>query len=202
MIRRHSPRLTERGEWTVADDERWRANLEEERRQKDAFFAEAPESPIPPGKRGSFAGLSYFPPHAGYRLEVRLQEHKDKQVVTFASTNGKEQEFLRWGEFRFTIGGTEYTLQAYKTVPFEKPLFVLFKDATSGRETYGAGRYLDLEPGRDRTPDGTWVLDFNRAYNPWCAYSESYACPLVPRENWLDVAIRAGEKYPYRTPEE
>ena len=185
----------------MTDVEQWRAQLEEERRQKDEFFVEAPESPIPPQKRGSFGALSYFPLDPGVRLEVELQEHKDKQVVTFSSTRGKDQDFLRWGEFRFTIDGKECTLQAYKTVPWESTLFVLFKDATSGRETYGAGRYLDLEPGRDRTPEGTWVLDFNRAYNPWCAYSEDYACPLVPRDNWLDTAVRAGERYPYSAPE-
>jgi uncharacterized protein (DUF1684 family) len=82
--------------------------------------------------------------------------------------------------------------------PLER-LFILFKDATSGKETYGAGRYLDLEAERDHTPDGRWILDFNRAYNPWCVYSKDYTCPLVPRENWLEVAIPAGEKdYPLK----
>lgn len=186
----------------MADIEQWRAQLEQERRQKDAFFAEAPESPIPRDKRASFAGLSCFPLDPGLRLEVELQEHKDKQVVTFSSTGGKDQDFLRWGEFRFTIDGKDCTLQAFKTVPWERNLFVLFRDATSGQESYGAGRYIDLEPGRDLTPEGTWVLDFNRAYNPWCAYSEDYACPLVPRDNWLEVAVRAGERYPYHTSDE
>lgn len=69
-----------------------------------------------------------------------------------------------------------------------------FKDRTSGKETYGAGRYLDLDPVADRTDDGLWIVDFNRAYNPWCAYSDQYACPFVPPENWLDVSIQAGEK--------
>ena len=67
-------------------------------------------------------------------------------------------------------------------------------DVTSGKETYSAGRDLDLEPDRDRTAEGKWILDFNKAYNPWCVYSEDYTCPLVPPENWLEVPIRAGEK--------
>jgi len=79
-------------------------------------------------------------------------------------------------------------------------LFVPFKDATSGKETYGAGRYLDLEPGRDRTQGEKWILDFNQAYNPWCAYSEAYNCPFVPTENWLEAPIYAGEK-DYHLPE-
>jgi len=116
-----------------------------------------------------------------------------------ALTKGQEREFLRWGEFRFTIGGEEQALQTYKSDPEEKRLFVPFKDATSGKETYGAGRYLDLEPESDLTPDGKWVLDFNKAYNPWCVYSKDYTCPVVPRENWLEVAIPAGEKdYPLK----
>jgi uncharacterized protein (DUF1684 family) len=78
-------------------------------------------------------------------------------------------------------------------------LFIPFKNATSGKEIYGAGRYLDLELERDRTPDGKWILDFNQAYNLWCVYSKAYTCPFVPVENWLEVAILAGEKnYPLR----
>jgi uncharacterized protein (DUF1684 family) len=85
-------------------------------------------------------------------------------------------------------------LQAYKSDPADDRLFVPFRDKTSGDETHGAGRYLDLEPERHLTADGTWILDFNEAYNPWCAYSDAYACPLVPPENWLPVPVWAGEK--------
>jgi len=73
-------------------------------------------------------------------------------------------------------------------------LFVPFRDATSGKETYGAGRYIDLEPEERLNNEGKWVLDLNKAYNPWCAYSDAYICPLVPTENWLKVPVRAGEK--------
>ena len=114
-----------------------------------------------------------------------------------AYTKGNEQDFLRWGEFRFKIGGKEQALQAYKSKPQEEMLFVPLKDATHGKETYGAGRYLDLELDRDRTAEGKWILDFNQAYNPWCAYSEAYTCPFVPVENCLEVPIPSGEKdYP------
>lgn len=79
-----------------------------------------------------------------------------------AYTKGEEQEFIRWGEFRFKVGNKELVLQAYKSNPEEETLFVPFRDATSGKETYGAGRYLDLAPENNRTPDGKWILDFNR----------------------------------------
>ena len=178
-------------------DSEWKENLKTARERKDVFFAQHWQSPVPPQDRPRFRGLEYYPPDPGYRFELELHEHPQKKVVRMAYTKGNEQDFLCWGEFRFTIGGRVQVLQAYKRNPGEETLFVPFKDATSGKETYGAGRYLDLEPDRDCTQEGKWVLDFNQAYNPWCAYSEAYTCPFVPVENWLEVPILAGEKnYP------
>jgi uncharacterized protein (DUF1684 family) len=143
--------------------------------------------------------LEYYPPDPGYRFELELHEHTEKQAVRMAYTKGNEQDFLRWGEFHFEIGDNEQILQAYRSNPQEETLFVPLKDATSGKETYGAGRYLDLELGKCRTQEGKWSLDFNQAYNPWCVYSENYTCPFVPVENCLEVPILAGEKnYPLK----
>jgi uncharacterized protein (DUF1684 family) len=172
----------------------WKANLETAREGKDNFFAQQWQSPIPPQDKPRFKGLQYYPLDSSYRFELELHKHPEQQAVRMAYTKGNEQDFIRWGEFRFKIAGKELSLQTYKRSLGEQTLFVPFKDATSGRETYGAGRYLDLEPSRDRTRDGKWILDFNQAYNPWCAYSEAYTCPLVPGENRLDVPIYAGEK--------
>jgi len=175
----------------------WKAYLEMEREEKDRFFAQHWQSPIPPEDRLRFKGLAYYPPDPAYRLELELHEHEEKETLTMEMSQGSAREFLRWGEFRFNIGSEECTLQAYKGGSEEEGLFVLFRDATSGVETYGAGRYLDLDPDRDCTPEGKWILDLNKAYNPWCAYSEAYTCPFVPLENWLKVPLRAGEKtYP------
>lgn len=132
--------------------------------------------------------------NANYRFELELQEHEDKKTLKIQDTTGNMRNFIRWGEFRFRIGTEECLLQAYKSEPREGRLFIPFKDSTSGKETYGAGRYLDLAYKNDQTPEGEWILDFNRAYNPWCAYSENYSCPFVPAENWLKVPIPAGEK--------
>jgi hypothetical protein len=172
----------------------WEAQVERERREEDWFFAGHERSPIPFEDRAAFEGLDYYPPAPAYRFETELIEHEIKSRVRMGYTKGEERDFVRWGEFRFTIGDEQRVLQAYKTEFDEERLFVPFRDATSGRETYGAGRYLDLEWARDRTCDGKWILDFNRAYNPWCAYSETYTCPFVPQENWLAVPIRAGER--------
>ncbi len=175
----------------------WKKTLEEERELKDGFFKAHPQSPIPPEERKKFKGLDYFPLDSDYRFELELHEHDEKKLVKMIYTKGEEQEFLRWGEFWFKIGGKECRLQVYRRDSREETLFIPFKDATSGKETYGAGRYLDIRTEEGYVGDGRWILDFNKAYTPWCAYSEAYTCPFVPPENWLKVTVRAGEKsYP------
>ena len=173
----------------------WKKQLEGERQDKNRFFMLDPQSPLPIEARKKLrGGLDYFPPDPRYRFELELHEHEDKETIKVEATKGDEREFIRWGEFRFKISDKNCTLQAYKSDPMEGRLFVPFRDATSSKETYGAGRYIDLEPDTHRTANGKWILDFNAAYNPWCAYSEAYTCPLVPPENWLEVPINAGEK--------
>jgi uncharacterized protein (DUF1684 family) len=175
----------------------WKRRIEAARENKNSFFGMYFQSPIPPEDRQKFRGLDYYPPDPEYRFEIELHEHEEKSIQKIEDTQGNEREFLRWGEFRLKIGDMDCKLQAYKSEPTEERLFVPFRDATSGKETYGAGRYLDLEPGKHYTTEGKWILDFNEAYNPWCAYSKDYACPFVPPENWLKVPIKAGEKnYP------
>jgi len=178
----------------------WKAKTEKEREIKDGFFrSRYPGSPIPFEDRAKFKGLDYFPPDPVYRFELELHEHEEKRFVRMAYTKSQERDFLLWGEFRFKVGDREQIIQVYKSDPTEERLFILFRDATSGKETYGAGRYLDLDSDRDQTAEGKWILDLNKAYNPWCVYSENYTCPLVSPENWLEVPIYAGEKnYPLK----
>jgi len=176
----------------------WKERFEEERRQKDEFFAVHPQSPISPRERHTFRGLSYWPVDPNYRFELELREYDEPQVIAVADTKGQERKLWRWGEFRFQLDGEQVTLCAYRSDPREERFFIPFRDRTSGKESYGAGRYLDLSPQDHLAQDGKWVVDFNEAYNPWCAYSEDYACPFVPTENWLSVPVRAGEKnYPH-----
>ncbi|WP_259517963.1 DUF1684 domain-containing protein [Halanaeroarchaeum sp. HSR-CO] len=175
------------------------ARMREEREQKEQYFGNNPRSPIPPEEREDFEGLAYFPVDEDLRFELPLHEHDDKEELIVETTTGSQREYLRWGEFRFEIDGEAVTLQAYKADPHEEYLWVPFRDDTNSEETYGAGRYLDLHYGEDQVDD-RWILDFNEAYNPTCAYNEAYECPLIPTENWLDVRIEAGEKaYPGET---
>ena len=174
----------------------YREQLQQRREQKQTQFATADNSPIPPADRGdAFPGLDFFDPDPAYRFVLPLQEHDEPETVRVGTTADGEQEYLRWGEFEFTVDGRECRLQAYRSDPDTTRLWVPFRDDTNGDQTYGAGRYLDLT-AEDRTDDG-WVLDFNLAYNPTCAYNEAYECPLIPMANWLDTRIEAGEKdYP------
>jgi len=178
----------------------WKAGVEKGRQVKDRFFkSKYPGSPIPLQDRSRFRGLDYFLFDPAYRFEPELHEHKQKKAVRLTYTRGQARDFLRWGEFRFKVGDENQVIQVYKSGAEEGRLFILFRDATSGLQTYSAGRYLDLQSNRDETEDGKWILDFNKAYNPWCVYNTDYTCPLVPSENQLEVPIYAGEKdYPLR----
>jgi uncharacterized protein len=162
--------------------------LEHFRRQKDAWFKSSPDSPLPYGERADFAGLQYYPESAELRLALPLEEFAEQQPITMTTSTGGTQEYVRWGQIHFTVDGQPATLTVYYAAWGD--YFVPFVDATSGAETYGAGRYLELE----ELDDGSFLVDFNLAYNPYCAYNEEYSCPIPPAENRLAVAIRAGEK--------
>ena len=176
-------------------DSDYMKQIEIERREKDHFFKEHPQSPIPWALRDKFDGLAYFPPNPKYRLKVKLQRYPAPERVTMVTSKGVPREMLKWGYFEFTIDGKTRRLQAYKSIPKpgereDESLFVPFRDATSGKESYPAARYLDLPMSKT----DEHVLDFNLAYSPYCAYSDDYVCPFPPKENWLDVRIEAGEK--------
>lgn len=168
--------------------------LLQERAEKDRAYREDPASPILDEDRPRFGGLAYYPADTAFRFRVRLHRYPRPERLLLATNTGEKRDVLRYGYFVFTIDGTTCRLQVYRTedgVSGGKPyLFIPFLDATSGKETYGGGRYLDLE----ENTSGIYDLDFNRAYNPLCAYGKEYSCPLPSEENRLPVAILAGEK--------
>jgi uncharacterized protein (DUF1684 family) len=180
----------------LEQEQRYRRDLEEERRRKDEAFRVAPQSPIPAAARATFTGLAYFPPNPAFRVEATLAPFEQPEVVMLGSTQGDVRPQLRFGELRFSLDGVECRLIGYKDAgdPDAADLFVPFRDQTTGHETYGAGRYLETEdPGAGPAPRSV-VLDFNLAYSPWCAYNANYSCTLPPPENVLPVAVTAGEK--------
>jgi len=175
---------------TPEEQETWARALTRFRVEKDEFFRTSHDSPFH-GSAEVFHPLNYFDPDPALRSEAKLQRYANPEAVMVATTKGSRQLFNRVGHFDLTIGGAPVRIHAYQSAERDDPsLFLPFRDITSGRESYGAARYLDLKVEHN----DEYALDFNYAYNPYCAYSEDYACPLPPRENWLSVAIRAGEK--------
>ncbi|MDV3243822.1 MAG: DUF1684 domain-containing protein [Nitrososphaerales archaeon] len=173
------------------DVETWRRALVRFREEKDELLRNDPDSPLGHGNHGVFGGLRYFDPDPALRFESKLQRYQTTEGVIMTTSKGTRQLFNKVGYFELLIGGSPARLQAYQSAERVDPsIFIPFRDATSGSESYGAARYLDLEVEHN----DEYAVDFNYAYNPYCAYSEDYVCPLPPRENWLTVPIRAGER--------
>lgn len=164
------------------------------RRAKDAFFKNDSDSPIPFNQRSRFAALVYFPVDPAYQVPASLQQERvDPPVeMILATSKNVPRRVVKVGTLQFTIAGTKLTLSAFAGEEGLARLFVPFGDLTNRQETYGGGRYMDL----DRTATGLYDLDFNQAYNPYCVYNINYECPVPPPENRLSVAIRAGERMP------
>lgn len=160
-----------------------------ERRQKDQFFKQHPQSPLTPEQQALFTGLSYYDPNPDLDLIVTVEPFAERRVVPVQTTTGSIQHFERYGQFTFTVDGQPARLTLYRA---DYGFFLPFADAGAGAETYGAGRYLEPE----HLGDQRFRVDFNRAYNPYCAYNDGWTCPITPAENRLSVSIRAGEKIP------
>jgi len=159
------------------------------RNQKDEFFANDQHSPLTTGQRRDFKGLQYFPENPDLRLEVEVEELPEKDTIEMQTSTGLVQAYTRYGKFKFNIDGQEVELTLFSD---PNGFFLPFADSLAGKATYGAGRYLEPEP----LSNGRLLVDFNYAYNPYCAYNDLFSCPLTPFENRLNVPIRAGEKLP------
>jgi uncharacterized protein len=161
--------------------------LESFRAEKDEFFGSHPQSPLTREQKRNFHGLNYFPENEALRLEVQVDEFPLKESFEMQTSTGDVQIYEKYGKFKFMVDGIEAELIIYQS---EHGFFLPFVDALAGNETYPAGRYLEPES----LPGGLFFVDFNLAYNPYCAYNEHWSCPIAPPENRLKAAIRAGEK--------
>jgi hypothetical protein len=181
------------------DETAWRRELEGHRDHKDEFFATERQSPIPPEERDAFDGLSYFEPDPDYRVVADVEPVVSDDTVTMDTTVDTEVEYERVARLHFELNGQEQTLVAYQQAGepgAANTLFVPFRDKTTGQQTYEAGRYMEFEVDGDIQTAENVTLDFNLAYSPFCAYNDAFACPLPPEENWLGVAVEAGERNP------
>jgi uncharacterized protein len=161
---------------------------------KDQQFREASDSPVPKEKRDAFLPLPYFPVDPAYTVPAALKLSDDRPVFEMPTSTGALRKMQLVGTLEFTFEGERRSLGAFVEDGTQQitNLFVPFADLTTGMDTYAAGRYLDIEP----TTTGYYTIDFNRAYNPYCAYNATYECPFPPPSNRLNVAIRAGERAP------
>jgi uncharacterized protein len=161
---------------------------------KDKAFKSGSDSPIPAAQRATFSGLAYYSVTSTYRVPSLFTEERSGPplIMELDTSIGRRDRFRRVGFLTFTLGESSYRLTAFADVNAKTVdrLFVPFGDLTNGNETYGGGRYLEL----NRTVTGLYDLDFNRAYHPFCVYNHEYECPVPPSENRLPVAVRAGER--------
>lgn len=172
---------------------KFEAVINQERLEKDAYFSSA-ESPLSDSLKAHFHGLEYFPFDPAYVFRVKLKLFDEPRELDMITSKGKVKHYVEYGYFEFDMNGTQ-RLNAYRPKPalegHPNYLFIPFKDATTGKESYSAGRYMELTLNDS---SGVYVLDLNSAYNPWCAYSNNYNCPFPPKENSLSIPIYAGEK--------
>jgi len=167
--------------------------IDKDRKEKEEFLKSGDGSPFVKDNI-PFEGLKYFQVSEKYNIKAKLEPVKEKKVVLLGTSDGKEQKYLEYAYATFDLDGVQNKLLILEVMdmgPQRGKLFLGFADASSGIETYGAGRYLDVK----KVPAATSIeLDFNLAYNPYCAYTDNFSCPFPPKENVLKVAILAGEK--------
>ena len=163
------------------------SELDDFRAEKDEFFGHHPQSPLTREQKQGFKGLNYFPENDALRLDVQVEPLNDPKPMVMQTSTGGVQEYIRFGKFKFQVDGQEAELTIYQA---DYGFFLPFVDSQAGQETYPAGRYLEPEP----LTGNHFLVDFNIAYNPSCAYNEMWSCPITPAENRLKVPIQAGEK--------
>lgn len=169
-------------------------NILKQRHEKDSLFVAAEWSPLKEEDKKSFSGLNYFTPDLSFRFTGSITRYDSTIRDTIMGTRGDIRPALKYGYFPFHYKGHEYHLQVYKILRddpvYQKYLFLGFTDATTGKMTYETGRYIDLS----ENSENYYTVDFNLAYNPYCAYNHRYTCAIPPLENQLPFAVKAGEK--------
>ncbi len=171
-------------------------SLKEERQVKDVEMQTDAQSPIPEDEKKTFKSLNYYKPKVKFLKQASFVRFAQPEHFHMKTTTERLPEYSLYGKVTFRHMGRRITLNVYKNIElskkqgFENYLFIPFTDKTNGKDTYGGGRFLDVtETGADKL-----TIDFNKAYNPYCAYNHKYSCPIPPPENHLKICIKAGEK--------
>ncbi|MCK5535386.1 MAG: DUF1684 domain-containing protein [Bacteroidales bacterium] len=163
-----------------------------QREKKNIFFKTSPQSPIPRWTRKRFNGLEYFNYSSEFEFLCKISFVNNDKELKVSHSNGQIETYLNFANISFNHLGIDYKLTIYSSQN-KNTLWLPFKDLTNKTESYSAGRYIDIK--HDNLKNEHFELNFNTAYNPFCAYNDNYTCPLIPEENYLNIEIRAGEKY-------
>ncbi len=171
----------------------------EYQQKENARFKDASTSPLKKRDLRKFKGLNFFPVDSSFIVTAKLIKTENAPTFEMATTTDRKPLYKEYGILKFSLKGKEFQLTIYQNQgnltneKYKNHLFLPFTDDTSGNESYGGGRYMDVLT-TDEKPNGTVELNFNNTYNPYCAYNDNYSCPLTPRKNHLDVEIKAGIK--------
>ena len=169
-------------------DNEYLTSIKNLRNDKDTYFKKDTASPIK--DKIDFKGLKYFEANSNFKITGKIDRVTSGQVINITMSGGEVEEYEAYGNLTFELEGVKCALKIFKTP--EGNLFLPFKDLTSNKETYGAGRYLDF--GVNDVKNNEIMIDFNKAYHPYCAYNQTFTCPVPPAGNTLNVAVKAGEK--------
>lgn len=172
--------------------EAYTESIQKFRQEKETFMKRSGDSPLSLEQKKGFDGLNYYPPNPDYKVNARLTPFQNKTIVNIPTSDNRMKSYIKYAFAEFELNDTTQRVLLLKAVDSDNPndIFFAFSDATSGKETYGGGRYIDITSNSDRRV----IIDFNKAYNPFCVFNENYSCPFPPKENQLTVAIKAGEK--------
>ncbi len=179
---------------SAPDDSAYVEGLAADRAVKDTYLLQGQDSPVPADKRGALLPLPYYPIDPSYAVPAALRLSDERPVFEMPTSTGAVRRMQLVGVLEFSLLGESRSLGAFVPEGTQQitRLFVPFADLTTGDSTYSAGRYLDI----DTTTTGYYTIDFNRAYNPYCAYNDTYECPYPPPPNRLNALVRAGEQAP------
>jgi len=180
---------------TAENSEEISSRLLADRQAKEERFLDHERSPLTQAQKEAFDGLEFYPVDLDYRIRTTIHEYPAKDTIEMAMSAQGTQKYIRWGEFEFSVHDHTVNLRVYKPLQYSDEyhpyFFIPFRDQTNGAATFEGGRYLDIPIHESNR----YVIDFNRAYNPYCAYNPNgWTCPLPPDENTLDFPLRAGEK--------
>lgn len=170
------------------------AKIEESRKEKNEWMKNDPNSPFNYKRKVEFHDLNYFDVNPDFVFKSQLFEYEPKDTITIFGTKGEERKTVRFGYVKFNYEGKENKINIYQSVARNGMIYysIWFTDLTTNKETYGVGRYIDFEKSDD--PNHIYEIDFNKAYNPYCAYSADYSCAIPTKEDFIQIAIKAGEK--------